>query len=59
MDVKRYDLEDNYSGFLCHTSMEENRDGDWVKYEDYEKLLSDYRKLKVEYEKSLEGKTNG
>lgn len=56
MDVKRYDL--HYSG-LYHTSMEENRDGDWVKYEDYEKLLSDYRKLKAEYEKSLEGKANG
>lgn len=59
MDVKRYDLEYFFEGPVCHTSMEENKNGDYVEYEDYEKLLSDYRKLKAEYEKSLEGKSNG
>ena len=57
MDVKRYNLEPE--DFHYYPRMKENANGDYVEYEDYEKLLSDYRKLKVEYEKSLEGKSNG
>jgi hypothetical protein len=49
--VKRYNLEPE--DFNYHPRMKENIEGNWVKYEDYEKLLSDYHRLKNSYETSL------
>jgi hypothetical protein len=45
-NVKRYDLVEVGNAWLRHMAMREEPDGDWVSYEEYEKLQREYMYLK-------------
>jgi hypothetical protein len=45
-NVKRYDLVEVGNAWLRHMAMREDPDGDWVSYEEYEKLRIENAYLK-------------
>lgn len=57
--VQRYELEEmSRNPFESYRCLEDNEEGDWVKYEDYKKLEDAYAELRERYDLdvNLEGK---
>lgn len=53
-DIKRYEFsayaQDRHDGFYAYLEYEEYQEGDWVKFEDIEHLISENKRLKEENE---------
>jgi hypothetical protein len=48
MSVQRYDMKGKSRGMECWSEMKETPEGEWVEYEDYEKLAVKVLELKEE-----------